>query len=405
MGDILAHEIGHTLGLYHTHSPGRSWSHTNNGGCGDCHQESVSRTRRQEFGCIGTYNDLKCDVNGDFLCDTAADPELSGPLVQYQFCNYTSNYTDNWGEVWTPNVNNIMSYSYYTCRNYFSPLQIGKMNYYYGQIGINPPTYGINGPNYVCNGQTAYFSVTNTPGVNYTWDSSTNLPITSGQGTNSITVQASNNDGGFVRVIPSCGNKSRSKTIYYFYDLEINGFDTACAQNGYSYNYSIPPLSGASYFWTITNGTINYGQNSSSVNINLTANSTNQTILSLQITGVCSSTVYKYKYITHGDPPPPAEQCFSYGDRPLANEKLNEIINEEEIKLYPNPTSSNVNIFWPSKKLYNLSLNDVNGRIIFKEINISENQFILNLENYIPGIYFITLTTDNITVIKRLIIK
>jgi len=115
----LAHEFGHTLGLYHTHHPGRSWSHSNNGGCGDCHQESVSRTKRQELGCISTYNELKCNVNGDFLCDTAADPELLG-LVNY-LCVYDSSSggTDNWGEVWTPNVNNLMSYSYFSCRNQY----------------------------------------------------------------------------------------------------------------------------------------------------------------------------------------------------------------------------------------------------------------------------------------------
>lgn len=42
-------------------------------------------------------------------------------------------------------------------------------------------------------------------------------------------------------------------------NLEIDGYDTACAQNGFSYNYSVPPLFGAGYSWSITNGTINYG--------------------------------------------------------------------------------------------------------------------------------------------------
>jgi len=405
MGDILAHEIGHTLGLYHTHSPGRSWSHSNNGGCGDCHQESVSRSRRQEIGCIGTYNDLKCDVNGDFLCDTAADPELTG-LVD-NLCNYNSinGGTDNWGEIWTPNTSNIMSYSDLDCINFFSPLQVGKMNYYYTQIGISYPFYSINGSNYVCNGQTAYYSVTSLPGVTgYTWETSNNLPITSGQGTNSITVQATDNDGGYVKVSPGCGYNSRSRYIREFYDLEIDGYDTACAQGGFDY-YTIPPLSGASYYWTITNGTINFGQGTTAVNITLAPNSSNQTWLSLNINGVCSSTVYKHKIITHGDPPPPAEQCFAQQDRPLGNQYQEDIVNEEEVKLYPNPTTSNVTIYWPSQKSYSLDLRDVRGTILLKQINITENQFDLNLENYPTGIYFIYMTMDNNTFVKRLIIK
>lgn len=406
MGAILAHEIGHTLGLYHTHSAGRSWSHTNNGGCGDCHQESVSRTRRQNLGCIGTNNELKCDVNGDFLCDTAADPELSSPLVQYQACNYTSSYTDNWGEIWTPNVNNIMSYSYYTCRNYFSPLQVGKMNYYYTQIGISYPFYSINGSNYVCSGQTVSFSVSSLPGVSsYTWETSSNLPITSGQGTNSITVQATDNYGGYVKVSPGCGYNSRSRYIREFYDLEIDGYDTACAQGGFDYNYTIPPLYGASYTWSITNGTINYGQGTTTVNISLTPNSSNQSWLSLNIGGVCASTVYKHKIITHGDPPPPAEQCFAQQERPLGYQNQEDSSFEDEIKLFPNPTTSNVTVFWPSNKSYTLVVKNVHGMILIEENNITGNRFDINLENYLAGIYFVYLKTDDNTTIKKLIIK
>lgn len=406
MGAILAHEIGHTLGLYHTHSAGRSWSHSNNGGCGDCHQESVSRTRRQNLGCIGTNNELKCDVNGDFLCDTAADPELSSPLVQYQACNYTSSYTDNWGEIWTPNTSNIMSYSNLDCLEYFSPLQVGKMNYYFTQIGISYPFYSINGSNYVCNGQTVSFSVSSLPGVSsYTWETSSNLPITSGQGTNSITVQATDNYGGYVKVSPGCGYNSRSRYIREFYDLEIDGYDTACAQSGFDYYYTIPPLYGASYTWSITNGTINYGQGTTAVNISLTPNSSNQTWLSLNIDGVCASTVYIHKIITHGDPPPPAEQCFAQQERPLGYQNQEDSSFEDKIKLFPNPTDSNVTVFWPSNKSYTLVVKNVHGTILIEENNITGNRFDINLENYLAGIYFVYLKTDDNTTIKKLIIK
>ncbi len=405
MGSTLAHEIGHTLGLYHTHNAGRSWSHSNNSGCGDCHQESVSRSKRQELGCIGTYQRLKCEVNGDFLCDTAADPELSGSLVNYNLCNYTSSNTDNWGVVWTPNVQNIMSYSYYTCRNYFSPLQVGKMNYYYSQIGVNYPFYSMNGSNYICSGQTAYYSVANLPGVsNYLWETSSNLSIISGQGTNSIAVQATNNLGGYVKVIPGCGYNSRKRDIRNFYDLEIDGYDTACAQNGYTYNYSVPALSGASYNWSITNGTINYGQGTRFVNITLSPNSTDQTWLTLAVTGVCAYTIYEHKIISHGNPPLPEPQCFGYRNEPNYKNE-NNTIQAKEILLFPNPTNSNVTISWPSQSLYDFNLIDVRGRVVYNKKNMDEKQFIFNLENFQSGVYFVLLTTNTTTVVKRLIIK
>nr|WP_246516174.1 T9SS type A sorting domain-containing protein [Aequorivita echinoideorum] len=280
------------------------------------------------------------------------------------------------------------------------------MNYYYNQIGINHPFYSLSGSNYICSGQTGYYSVANLPGVSsYFWETSSNLSITGGQGTNSISVQASNNDGGYVKVTPGCGYNSRTRTIGDFYSFQINGYDTACAQNGFNYNYNVAPLSGASYYWTITDGIINYGQGTTNVNIKLLPNPSNQTWLTLQVTGPCSSITYRHKIITHGDPPP-AEQCFAPDPgKPFAEENMQEFISEEEIKLYPNPAVAEVSIFWPLKEIYGINVRDAQGRILFQQYNISENKFHLNLQNYPTGIYFIYLTVDNATIIKKLIIK
>lgn len=350
-------------------------------------------------------------MNGDFLCDTAADPELSDLVhtVGNDPCVYNSanGVTDNWGEIWTPNTSNIMSYSLLKCYSYFSPLQVGKMNYYFTQIGISYPFYSLSGAKYICSGQTSYYSVSSLPGVSsYLWETSSNLPIISGQGSNTITIQATDNYGGYVKVSPGCGYNSRTKTIPIFYDLEIDGYDTACAQNGFSYTYTIPPLSGASYFWGITDGTINYGQGTTSVNISLSPNSSNQTWLALDINGVCSSTVYKYKVITHGDPhpPPPAAQCFAHEDRPNMKDSNNSIAGDDII-LFPNPANSHVTIIWPSEAFHDLNLTDVRGREIYSKNNIDERQYVLNLENYQSGIYFIQLTRGTSTVVKRLILN
>lgn len=91
----LIHEMGHYFGLYHTHETfyGR---------------EFVSR--------------FNCTESGDLLCDTPADPQLSGLNVN-NACTYVGVKVDALGEYYKPDTRNFMSYSLKTCRDVFSPQQ------------------------------------------------------------------------------------------------------------------------------------------------------------------------------------------------------------------------------------------------------------------------------------------
>jgi hypothetical protein len=128
--ETLAHEIGHTLNLLHTYEGSfcRDWPSPTffNYECGECGQESVSRTRGQGAPCdfIGF---LKCEVNGDLLCDTPGDPVLiqndNLSICAFSPVSSTNRLNrDHWGDTWAPDETNFMS-SATGCRSTFTPMQ------------------------------------------------------------------------------------------------------------------------------------------------------------------------------------------------------------------------------------------------------------------------------------------
>lgn len=110
----LAHEIGHYFGLMHPH---RNYDK------GKLRQEPVSRTRKSRNGKF-----VLCQVRGDYLSDTPAEPVLSDYVNNK--CEYTGNLKDCWGDIYHPSTNNIMSYlSYTNCRTSFTRQQKAVMLY------------------------------------------------------------------------------------------------------------------------------------------------------------------------------------------------------------------------------------------------------------------------------------
>jgi hypothetical protein len=134
-GSTLAHELGHLFGLPHTH-----------GGSAD---ELVDGSN--------------CATEGDYICDTPADPTLSNSVVSIN-CIYTGTATDANGMQYVPDPNNIMSYSRKNCRNYFSPIQYMVINTTYNDYR----NYLVCGfPTYIKDiKQNQVFSIFPNPGKN-----------------------------------------------------------------------------------------------------------------------------------------------------------------------------------------------------------------------------------------------
>ena len=98
----VAHEIGHYLGLYHTHST---------------------------FNGIELADGSNCTFAGDELCDTPADPRLGTHNVTAD-CDYNGRERDLNNDRYRPDPANVMSYSRKACRTAFSPDQQVRMAFY-----------------------------------------------------------------------------------------------------------------------------------------------------------------------------------------------------------------------------------------------------------------------------------
>lgn len=272
VGGVLAHELGHTLGLQHTHEASRLSDVVvdDNGAIwNNCYQEPVSRIKENYWYhfCLGTNNVTKCSINGDQLCDTEADPNMNemsivdnptiagGCDVSIDSSESSDYHVDNWGETWRPNPRNIMGYSNRRCRNFFSDGQISVMEYYLDGSFSHLPL-DIAGPALVACDVTSTFSIPAVFGATYTWAVSGGATIVGGQGTNSVSIlgQKASSSLRIISVSVASPHVSFCKWGVFVTGAPvvsaINGPQTITS--GHDVYYSMSATQGASYDWTLS---------------------------------------------------------------------------------------------------------------------------------------------------------
>ncbi|HEY2090376.1 MAG TPA: putative Ig domain-containing protein [Thermoanaerobaculia bacterium] len=144
------------------------------------------------------------------------------------------------------------------------------------------PDVTISAPADVCAGTTGVVaSIPPATGVTFSW-SVAGATLTGGQGTNSITFDVPSNSAGVSLIVSATANGcSAGNSATVIVDNLTTPAVTAPGSMtaGTSASASAPANAGATYLWSISNGTINSGQGTSSVNF--TAGNGAQTILSV----------------------------------------------------------------------------------------------------------------------------
>ena len=244
------------------------------------------------------------------------------------------------------------------------------------------------------NQQNVPYSIVAMAGAtSYTWTAPANATIATGQGTNSITVNyGSSFTTGTLKVAANnlCGSGPvRNVTIKSVPSTPgtITGSVSVCA-NQSGVIYSVAAVSGAtSYNWSlpagavITNGT---GTNSITVTFGTVAGTV--TVRAVNTCGQSS----------------PKNLTVSMNCRTAAG--------RTDFTLYPNPAHESVTIsfYAADNSKYMITINDITGRKLSELPGTAvkgSNEILLDVSNYVKGVYLISYEEKNVRLLKKLIVE
>ncbi len=276
----LTHEIGHYFNLSHTF---RNSAHAT-----IARRELVTRISPE----TGARLAANCSTEGDFICDTPADPyELTGGDLSSN-CVYTGTVTDANGDAFMPSMTNIMNY--YFCDPYdFTAGQYARMT---AALAVNntpssnPSTnYTLDCPETV---QSAPSSVTATLvstsvnlGVTLTWSHASSVE------TGYIIERSTSPTSGFIPIggvepdVFTFKDASATSGTTYYYRIKPSNTKDNYGSNG---TVTTPITCGATYSSPCTVG----GTTAAHIINNFIIKTTSNTILIDNSNSGCSANSY-----------------------------------------------------------------------------------------------------------------
>ncbi|MCK0123990.1 zinc-dependent metalloprotease [Gelidibacter sp. F2691] len=382
--NVISHEMGHVLYLWHTHHG------TYNEGGSDTSQ------------CPELVNGSNSASCGDYVKDTPADPHLEFN-VNPTTCQWDGSGTDSNGEPYNPDEKNLMSYTDVNCMEYFSQGQgqrmrnaISTLPYLQQTITSNCSVTGvITGDRLICYDSNNTYNITDIES-DFIWQVSPNLQIVSSNTTSITVTPTSNNtrENGYIRAVLE--NQTVEKNIWIgkpsIYTFNSNGTKKYFGES-YSYPvshstreikvYTDSPDSSFSWdvfpnnlTWTSHGGVITFYINTKG-NYVITAKATNE----------CGEFIQFYTL------------------------NVGESDTEHDFKISPNPASDSFTISKTESNTSNkLDLNNSNYVLYDMNFNMKiksefKNYNYVNVSHLNKGLYILKIVTDKKVEHHRIIIK
>jgi len=92
-------------------------------------------------------------------------------------------------------------------------------------------------------------------------------------------------------------------------------------------------------------------------------------------------------------------------DDPNVVTEIEEIaVHENNISVYPNPATSNINIS-ALDAISAVEIFSLSGKLMFRSDNANTTLFEVNIVDYQPGVYFVRIVQENNISIKKVLIK
>ena len=247
----------------------------------------------------------------------------------------------------------------------------------------------------VCNAGTQNYSIAAIAGATgYTWSVPAGVTFLSGQGTVAISVSyPANFVSGNISVYASnaCGNGVAKTLACYAKPATpgtITGLASVCS-NQTAVAYSITPINGAtSYTWTVPTGaTVATGQTTNAITVNFGSTAGN---VSVYATNACGNSNTKSLAV--------AITCRA------------EEVSENEIELFPNPTTENINVVFSNEKDENARMkiyNSVGQLMMYEEviINAGQNEKSFDVSSFAKGGYILLIESSETIVSKTFIVQ